>query len=599
MAITLRAAGAWAAGTTSVAPTIPGGTAAGDIMLLHVVCKPFSATINTPTGWTLVPGTDGANGSTASGIDSGSVQQKTFFRLWVTGDGTPTVSITSGNVALGVIKSFQKASAAGWAHPLGAKGSDTSSGTGFSLTMDQDPGITNGDMLDAVSVIAGDNSTFGTPTMTATSATLAAVTESPATEGTTAGGNDLEATAGHSACTAGTATAAPVVGWTLSVAQTGGGALTRLREIVSDWIPPVQQPYFNRTLIVPSGLKMINRQLSSNGYYRSITLDQPASDLTDFPVLFSGTYTYLKTEANGGKVKNSNGYDIRFFSDAGLTTLLKFERVFWDGATGECEFWFKVPTLTNAAALVVYLAYGNPAIVTDQQDITGTWNSNYAGVWHLPNGSTLGLLDSTSNGFTLTNNNSATATAGKIDGCVDLVEASTQYLSKPFSGASALNTAAQTYSCWVKADSFPHAYNAAISRAQAGNFCQMFAKSTGKIAMYVQAVATISYDGTGTNTLSTGTWYYVVMTYDSSQGLIGYFNGASDGTAAANGNLTTGATVDTSIGYDLNTTPRGWDGQIDEVRISNVARSADWIAAEYSNQNDPANFYSIGGETGA
>ena len=63
-----------------------------------------------------------------------------------------------------------------------------------------------------------------------------------------------------------------------------------------------------------------------NGYYRTLTLDQPASDLTDFPVLFSGTYTYLKTIANGGKVNNANGYDIIFYSDISLTTKLKFQR---------------------------------------------------------------------------------------------------------------------------------------------------------------------------------------------------------------------------------------------------------------------------------
>ena len=232
MAFALRAAGAWAAGSTAPAPTIPASTAAGDMMLLHIVCKPFSATINTPSGWLLVTGTDGTNGSVASGTDTGSVQQKTFYRFWLSGDANPSISITSGNVSLAVIKSFSKSIVGSfWAIPTGAKGSDTSSGTGFSLTMDLDPGIITNDMLDAVSVIAGDNSTFGTPTMTATSATLNAVTESPGTEGSTLTGNDLEATAGHTLCTAGPATAAPVVGWTLSAAQTGGGAITRLREI--------------------------------------------------------------------------------------------------------------------------------------------------------------------------------------------------------------------------------------------------------------------------------------------------------------------------------------------------------------------------------
>jgi hypothetical protein len=39
------------------------------------------------------------------------------------------------------------------------------------------------------------------------------------------------------------------------------------------------------------------------------------------------------------------------------------------------------------------------------------------------------------------------------------------------------------------------------------------------------------------------------------------------------------------------------NGMLDEVRLSNVARSADWIAAEYSNQNSPSTFFSIGAAT--
>jgi hypothetical protein len=39
-----------------------------------------------------------------------------------------------------------------------------------------------------------------------------------------------------------------------------------------------------------------------------------------------------------------------------------------------------------------------------------------------------------------------------------------------------------------------------------------------------------------------------------------------------------------------------YDGVLDEVRISNVARSADWILTEYNNQSDPGSFYTIGSE---
>ena len=41
-----------------------------------------------------------------------------------------------------------------------------------------------------------------------------------------------------------------------------------------------------------------------------------------------------------------------------------------------------------------------------------------------------------------------------------------------------------------------------------------------------------------------------------------------------------------------------FSGILDEARLSNVARSADWIAAEYNNQSSPATFYTLGAEDG-
>ncbi|MEA3488318.1 MAG: hypothetical protein U9R10_03585, partial [Euryarchaeota archaeon] len=35
---------------------------------------------------------------------------------------------------------------------------------------------------------------------------------------------------------------------------------------------------------------------------------------------------------------------------------------------------------------------------------------------------------------------------------------------------------------------------------------------------------------------------------------------------------------------------------IDEVRISDTARNADWIQTSYNNQNNPSSFYDVGAE---
>jgi hypothetical protein len=38
----------------------------------------------------------------------------------------------------------------------------------------------------------------------------------------------------------------------------------------------------------------------------------------------------------------------------------------------------------------------------------------------------------------------------------------------------------------------------------------------------------------------------------------------------------------------------GWHGFLDEVRISDIARGSNWIAACYKNQSDPSSFHGIG-----
>ena len=38
------------------------------------------------------------------------------------------------------------------------------------------------------------------------------------------------------------------------------------------------------------------------------------------------------------------------------------------------------------------------------------------------------------------------------------------------------------------------------------------------------------------------------------------------------------------------------DGIIDEIRVSNVARNANWIKTCYNNQNSPSNFITVGDE---
>jgi hypothetical protein len=337
-------------------------------------------------------------------------------------------------------------------------------------------------------------------------------------------------------------------------------------------------------------------------YSRTITIDHSRVStgmltLTNFPVLVSMNDVSVSTS---GHLANANGYDLVFSTKSDCSYLLS-----WDTETvmnvgvSTMNVWVNVPSVSSTTDSVFYMCYGNAGITSYQGNSAATWDANYKGVWHLPNGTTLTATDSTSNGNNGTLHNTPTATAGQVDGAASFTSASSQYID--FGSNSGLDQTAITASAWINAASFPDQYNAVVSKINfvPNQYYQLFVKSTGKLAMYVFGNADINYDGTGSNTLSSGAWYYVTLTYSSSAGLTGYVNGAVDGTAAANGALATGQTSTLTIGQDLNTIGRFWNGVIDEVRISSIVRSADWIKTEYNNQSAPSTFLHISVESPA
>ena len=325
-------------------------------------------------------------------------------------------------------------------------------------------------------------------------------------------------------------------------------------------------------------------------YYSPISVNaaQVPSTQTDFPILISVTDNRFKSVGNGGHVQSSSGFDIRPYSDSGLTTAITgYELERYNATTGEVVMWVKIASLSSSTT-PVYLAYGDSGISTDSSSTT-TWSNSFTAVYHLKDGTTLSVADSTAGSHTGTNSGVVTATAGKIDGGGGFVSASSQYIDT----TSSVSSVAVTLSAWVKATSFPNAYNCAIGwNGSNVNYARLMVKSTGKLAMYTNVA---NYDGTGTNTLSTATFYYLAMTYSSSAGLVGYVNGASDGTAAAGAALFVGSLI-SAIGRDAFNTGTFWNGVIDEGRYASVVRSANWITTEYNNQNAPGTFATLGTE---
>jgi hypothetical protein len=325
-------------------------------------------------------------------------------------------------------------------------------------------------------------------------------------------------------------------------------------------------------------------------YRKKITIDHnkvPNTDQTNFPVTIDHRDIDLKNYAQ------TSGNDIMFTSSDG-TTKLDHEIEKWDKTTGELVAWIRIPTLSHTTDTVIYMYYGNSS-AADQSNKTGVWDSNYKGVWHLSESSTSSnRLDSTSNANALTNNASVTGGTGVLDG--DNVFSGSNYLNRTNASQTGLSiTGNITIEAWIKRSDF--SINGVIGGkdgTSAGNLGYTLRTTTGsKVQMVLGTAANGSLtNSTSSNSvLNTNQWYHVVGVYDGTNSTL-YLNAAVDKTGAYNGGIFN-STGDVEIG-SRNGGSVLYTGDIDEFRISNIARSADWISTEYNNQNNPSTFYFIG-----
>jgi len=317
-------------------------------------------------------------------------------------------------------------------------------------------------------------------------------------------------------------------------------------------------------------------------YRKKLTINHNSvvGNLTNFPVLIKLVDADLRIKAK------SNGDDIVFTDYYG--TKLNHEIEYFSASTGELAAWVKTPNLSSVADTILFMYYGNPS-ATSQQNITGVWDSNYLMVHHLSE--TSGThYDSTSNdhdGTTIgTVNQNAT---GKIDGA-DSFAKPEQYVQ----GASFNWGDAYTFSSWLKADILPQWSCAFETGVDTTNRVYLW---TGNNQLYLTHDARVY---TTNANLVVGNWYYVEFTFNYSAlpQVRMYING-NPVSLSINSGL--GHTPSFSgywrISRETSQTPDyTFTGTIDEVRVSNTARSADWMSTEYNNQMNPSTFLTVGNE---
>lgn len=337
-------------------------------------------------------------------------------------------------------------------------------------------------------------------------------------------------------------------------------------------------------------------------YRKIITINnskvEGTSDLTNFPILVDLTDADLATYAQ------ADGDDILFTSSDG-TTKLDHEIELYTTATGRLTAWVRIPTLDYDDNTVIYMYYGNSG-ASSQQNTTGVWDSNYKGVWHM--GQTVSspsdlVLDSTSNANNASSTGTSypTQTSSKIAGGQDF-DGSNDYLrvvkdDNSLDGNWSTND--YTFQAWVNVDNNTSSYKRIMTK-WSGSSGWAFdagdgAVPTTQIALYGAPPGTLTRTS---SSLALDTWYHVVIVAQGNGNLARiYLNGSFVALANDNDWSLVGDTSNTTNAtfgiLSSNLTSDPIDGTLDELRFSNVARSASWIATEYNNQSATSTFYTI------
>ncbi|MFX0040373.1 MAG: DUF2341 domain-containing protein, partial [Candidatus Heimdallarchaeota archaeon] len=324
-------------------------------------------------------------------------------------------------------------------------------------------------------------------------------------------------------------------------------------------------------------------------YYKTITIDHNQVSGTgshkNFPVLISLLDTDLHDDVQ------STGNDIAFAnSTAWLDHDLELFEQDYSSTNAKMVAWVRIPSLSTSVDTTIYLYYGN-ASMSPRENPEGVWGSNYKGVWHLnenPSDPSPQFQDNTLNNYDGTaygGMNSEDQVLGQIDGSIDF-DGSDDYISL----GSSINIASSSFSVstWAKRGSSSSA-DIIFQQGPPGQNTGFHAgfRSSGlfTFAFWADDLDTAqSYNDTD--------WHHWVCTYDASTKARKVYRDGVDiaSNTASNHFLGSGTFY---LGYD-GMVDEGFDGQLDEARLLNIALSSDWINTSYNNQNDPESFYSIG-----
>ncbi|MHA2029035.1 MAG: DUF2341 domain-containing protein, partial [Candidatus Kariarchaeaceae archaeon] len=340
-------------------------------------------------------------------------------------------------------------------------------------------------------------------------------------------------------------------------------------------------------------------------YRKNITIDSTkvsgSSSLTDFPILIDIYDSDLRTKVQ------SDGDDIIFTNTTGTKLDHEIEEFnqTYNGTHAHLITWVRIPSLSGTTDTVVTMYYGNSTI-GPQENPTAVWNSNYVGIYHMnndPSSTAPQMIDSTTNNNdgtsygTMQLNDVVTGVSGNgidFDGTNDYID-----LGNP---ASMQITGAITLETWLNVDTVGNDYILAKLGGGGQRGWDLSFDDDAGISPDGWVMFRLSTDGTsmistGYERVNASQWTHIVGVFQPSSYTQLFVNGQKVG------EKTTGIpatqfdpSVPIRFGRRSDAITDYYDGRLDEIRISDTARTEDWIVTEYNNQFDPSSFYSMSSE---
>jgi len=323
-------------------------------------------------------------------------------------------------------------------------------------------------------------------------------------------------------------------------------------------------------------------------YRKQITInhDMVSGDFVNFPVLISIIDSDLRDRAQ------YDGDDILFMGSDGVSQPLNHEIEYYDGGTGKLIVWVNVTLVSAENDTLFFMYYGNKDCLS-KQDVVNTWDSDYLCVLHMNGASWDAIDDSTINdNDVISQSGSPTYHAtGKVGYAVDFDNSDALLFS-----STVRNTAPMTMEVIVKTDVTTSYHYAICNGGETGFSCGFYLniESGSYFSLAIRLVKSIN------NAVMipmgsplTDEWYYFALSWDGTNNAIGRKN---DNTYLKTPyNEIFGSARNMRISGST-TKEYFWDGIIDEVRISKINRSSEWIETIYNTINDPSNFFSAGPE---